>query len=151
MGDEENKLSFKNVFLKEKEFKTSEFIGAIIANIIFLYIVNNLLNWNLSFIAPTFSEVLWIFNFSIILNILANIGFLIYQKGWFRTIVQIILNIIGFIVVYSLYTVFPFVFQNVWFAYVLQFALIIAMIALVIATVVELVRFILIYILKINN
>jgi len=148
---QKNKWSFKNTFLKEKEFKTSEFVVAIIANIIVLYIVNNLLNWNLSFIAPSFTEVLFILNVSIVANIVANIGFIIYQKGWFKTLVQIVLNIIGFIVANTLYTVFPFTFQTIAFAYILKFILIIGMVALVIATLVEVVRFILIYILKINS
>jgi len=139
----EEKRSFKERFFKEKEFKTSEFIVAIIVNIIFLYIVNNLLNWNLSFIAPTFSEVLFILNISIIANIIANIGFLVYQKGWFRSIAQIILNVISFIVVYTLYTVFPFTFQSIWVTYALLLILIIGMVGLFISTIYEIVRLIL--------
>ena len=149
-GVEENKSSIKNQILKEKEFKNSEFIAAIIINIIFLYIVNNLLNWNISFIAPTFSQVLFILNVSIIANILANIGFLIYQRGWFRSLAQIILNIIGFAVAYSFFVVFPFVFQTIAFAYILKFLLILGMIALVIASIVEVLRLIFVNILKVN-
>jgi len=139
----EEKRSFKERFFKEKEFKTSEFIVAIIVNIIVLYIVNNLLNWNLSFIAPTFSEVLFILNISIIANIIANIGFLVYQKGWFRSIAQIVLNVISFIVVYTLYTVFPFTFQSIWVTYALLLILIIGMVGLFISTIYEIVRLIL--------
>ncbi|GAB4310621.1 MAG: hypothetical protein Kow0019_08690 [Methanobacteriaceae archaeon] len=139
----EEKMSFKERFFKEREFKTSDFVGAIIVNIIFLYIVNNLLNWNLSFITPRFSEVLLVLNISIIANIIANIGFLVYQKGWFRSIVQIILNGIGFVVVYTLYTVFPFTFQSIWITYGLLLILIIGMVGLVISTIYELVRLIL--------
>lgn len=149
-GVEENKSSIRNQILKEKEFKNSEFIAAIIFNIIFLYIANNLLNWNLSFIAPDFSQVLLILNVSIIANILANIGFLIYQRGWFRTLAQIILNIIGFAVAYSLYVVFPFIFKTAVITYSLKFALIVAMIVTVIATFVEVLRLILVEILKIS-
>lgn len=145
---EENRSSIKNQILKEKEFKNSEFIAAIIINIIFLYVANNILNWNLSFIAPTFSQVLFILNISIIANILANIGFLIYQRGWFRSLAQIILNIIGFAVAYSFYVLFPFVFQIAIITYALKFALIIAMIAIVLATIVEILRLLLVHILK---
>ncbi|MDI6643592.1 MAG: hypothetical protein QME14_00915 [Methanobacteriaceae archaeon] len=141
--NQEEKKSFKERFFKEKEFKTSEFVGAIIVNIIFLYIVNNLLNWNLSFIAPSFSEVLSILNISIIANIMANIGFLVYQRGWFRSIVQIILNLIGFIVAYTLYTVFPFTFQSIWVTYALLLILIIGMVGLVISSIYEILRLIL--------
>ncbi len=145
---EENKSWTRNQILKEKEFKNSEFIAAIVFNIIFLYIVNNLLNWNLSFIAPTFSQVLFILNISIIANILGNIAFLIYQRGWFRSITQIILNAIGFVAAYTLYVIFPFTFQTIAFAYILKFLLIIGMIGLVIATIVEVLRLVFVNILK---
>jgi len=132
---------FKNIF-KEKEAKTSEFIGAIIGNIIILFIINNLLSWNLSFIAPSFQDVLWIFNISLSATIIANIIFLLYHPGWFRSIIQIILNTLGFWVCYLLYTIFPFTFSQIIFAYLLKFALIIAMIAIIIASLVEVVRLI---------
>ena len=130
-------------FLKEKKPKKIEFIIAIIANIIFLYIVNNLMAWNISFIADSLSDILWILNISIIANILANIIYLIYYSEWLRVVSQIILNILGFWVAYSLYVVFPFNFSNILYDYAVVFALIVAMIALVIASFVEVVRLIL--------
>ena len=140
---EENGNNFLKNLLKEKEPKTSEFVGAIIANIILLYIVNNLLSWNLSFIAPSFQDVLWIFNISITATIIGNILFLIYHPGWFRSIIQIILNILGFTVVYYLYTVFPFILNNGWVIFAVKFALIVAMVVLVIVSIFEVVRLIL--------
>lgn len=141
--NQENGKNFLKNFLKEKEPKTSEFIVAIIANLIFLYIVNNLLSWNLSFIAPSFQDVMWIFNISISATIIGNIIFLIYHPTWFRSIIRIILNILGFLVVYYLYTVFPFVFTNYLFTFSVKFALIVGMVAMVIATIVEIVKLIL--------
>lgn len=140
---EENGNNFLKNLLKEKEPKTSEFVVAIIANIIFLYIVNNLLSWNLSFIAPSFQDVLWIFNISIAATIIGNILFLIYHPGWFRSIIQIILNILGFTVVYYLYTVFPFILNNGWVIFAVKFALIVVMVVLVIVSIFEVVRLIL--------
>ena len=140
---EENGDNFLKKLLKEKEPKTSEFVGAIIANIILLYIVNNLLSWNLTFIAPSFQEVLWIFNISIAATIIANTLFLIYHPGWFRSVIQIILNILGFIVVYYLYTVFPFILSSGWVVFAVKFALVVAMVVLVIVSIFEVVRLIL--------
>ena len=141
--NQENGKNFLKNFLKEKEPKTSEFIVAIIANLIFLYIVNNLLSWNLSFIAPSFQDVLWIFNISISATIIGNITFLIYHPTWFRNIIRIILNILGFLVVYYLYTVFPFVFSNYLVTFSVKFALLVAMVVIIIATIVEMVKLIL--------
>lgn len=143
-GEDQKKVTgFLKNLSKEKEAKTSEFIGAIIANIIVLYIVNNLLSWNLSFILPSFQDVLWIFNISICATIAANIIFLIYHAGWFRSIVQIILNILGFLVCYYLYTIFPFIFSNSAYTIALKILIILGIIALVIATLVEILRLVL--------
>ncbi|MFA0834523.1 MAG: hypothetical protein ACC609_11015 [Methanobacterium formicicum] len=141
--NKENGKNFLKNFIKQKEPKTSEFIVAIIANLIFLYIVNNLLSWNLSFIAPSFQDVLWIFNISISATIIGNIIFLIYHPTWFRSIIRIILNILGFLVVYYLYTVFPFIISNYLVTFSVKFALIVAMVVMVIATIVEIVKLIL--------
>lgn len=138
-----NDKNFLKNFLKEKEPKTSEFIAVIVVNLIFLYIVNNLLSWNLSFITSSFQDVLWIFNLSISATIVGNVLFLIYHPTWFRSIIQIILNILGFLVVYYLYTVFPFVFSNGLVTFSLKFALIVAMVVMVIVTIVEVVKLIL--------
>lgn len=128
---------------KEKEAKTSGFIGTIIVNIIILYIVNNLLSWNLIFIASSFQEVIWIFNISICATIVANLIFLAYHPGWFRSIIRIILNILGFLVCYYLYTIFPFIFSQPAYTIVVKILLILGLVALVIATLVEIVRLIL--------
>jgi hypothetical protein len=133
---------FRKKLFKEKEAKTSGFVAAIIVNIIVLYVVNNILSWNLGFIAPSFQDVLWIFNLSIAATIIANIIFLVYHPGWFRSILQIILNILGFLVCYYLYTIFPFTFSQAAYTLVLQIILILGMIAVVIATVYEVVRLI---------
>jgi hypothetical protein len=138
-----NDKNFLKKFLKEKEPKTSEFIAVIVVNLIFLYIVNNLLSWNLSFITSSFQDVLWIFNLSITATIVGNMLFLIYHPTWLRSIIQIILNILGFLVVYYLYTVFPFVFSNGLVTFSLKFALIVTMVVMVIVTIVEVVKLIL--------
>jgi hypothetical protein len=143
-GEEKgNVKDFLKNFLKEKEPKTSEFIAAIVVNIIILYIVNNLLSWNLSFITPSFQDVLWIFNLSITATIIGNLLFLIYHPSWFRSIIRIILNILGFLVAYYLYTVFPFTFSNNLVTFSLEFALIVVMVVMIIVTIVEMVKFIL--------
>lgn len=127
---------------KEKKAKTSEFIGAIIVNIIVLYVVNNLLSWHLGFILPSFKDVLWILNISIGATIIANIIFLLYHPGWFRSIVQIILNILGFLVCYYLYTIFPFIFSHASYTIVLKILLILGMVGVIIASIVEVLRLI---------
>lgn len=59
--------------------RNGEYVGAIIVSFIFLYIVNNLLNWHVYFITSAFNNVLWIINLSIAVNIIGNFLMLIYR------------------------------------------------------------------------
>lgn len=121
---------------KEKNWK-AEYIVAIIFGLIFLYIVNNLLNWNIYFITSALNEVLWIVNLSIIATIVGNIILLAYSPEWFRHIIKIIINIINLIAVYFVYTVFPFNFYNSLINWGLSILLILIMIGTAIAIIVE--------------
>lgn len=96
-------------FLKnEKEERWYSYLFAIIANLIFLYIVNNLLYWNLSFIADSFSSVLWAINLSLIVALVANVSFILYDQAWYKHTAKIIMGFTTLIASYILLTVFPF-------------------------------------------
>jgi len=122
---------------KEKKDRKSEYIGAIVINLILLYIFNNLLNWRIYFITNTLNEILWIINLSIIATIIGNALLLLYNPEWFRHVVKIILNIFVFIAVYVLYKVFPFDFNAPFVDWMVAIALILIMIGIAIATMVE--------------
>jgi hypothetical protein len=121
---------------REKEQK-SEYIIAIIVSLIFLYVVNNLLNWHVPFITNAFNEVLWNINLSIIATIIGNGLLLLYSPERFRHLVKIIINIISFIAVYVVYKVFPFNFYNSFYNWGFNILLILALIGIAIATIVE--------------
>jgi len=121
---------------REKEQK-SEYISAIIVSLIFLYVVNNLLNWHIYFITNAFNEVLWNINLSIIATIIGNGLLLLYSPERFRHLVKIIINIISFIAVYVVYRVFPFNFYNSFYNWGFNILLILALIGIAIATIVE--------------
>lgn len=117
--------------------RNQEYVAAIIFNLIFLYIVNNLLNWHVYFVTSALIEVLWIINLSIVVAIIGNFLMLIYRPEWFRHITKIVLNIVAFIAVYLVYIVFPFNFSNSFLNWGLAALLILAMIGIIIAIIVE--------------
>lgn len=122
---------------KENSTKKSEYIGAIIVNLILLYIFNNLLNWHVYFITNALNDILWIINLSILATILGNALLLWCNPEWFRHIIKIILNIFAFIAVYFIYSVFPFSFNSFLIDWSVTIALILAMVGIVIATIIE--------------
>jgi len=120
-----------------KRERNSGYVFAIIFNLIFLYIVNNLLKWQIYFITPAFNEVLWIINISIVATIIGNALLLLYSQESFSHLMKIIMNTINFIAVYFVFEVFPFNFYNSFFNWGLSIFLLLVMIGLVIASLVE--------------
>jgi hypothetical protein len=120
-----------------KNIEKSEYVIAIIVNLILLYVFNNLLNWHVYFITNALNEVLWIINLSIIAAIIGNALLLSYNPEWFRHVMKTILNIFAFVAVYFLYKVFPFNFNNPSLNWGLNILLILIMIGLAIAIIVE--------------
>lgn len=121
----------------KKKNRKSDYIFAIIFNLIFLYIVNNLLNWDIYFITDALNEVLWIVNLSIIVAIIGNALLLAYNPEWFRHVIKIIMNIFALISTYFVYIVFPFDFNNSFLNWGLGIFLILIMIGIAIAIIVE--------------
>jgi hypothetical protein len=135
--------TLKKSIKDEKEVRTSEFIIAIVINLIFFYIFNNLLNWHLNFITNSFQDVLWIINLTLGFTIIVNALYLFYHPKWLRDSLQIIINILGFLVVYFLYKVYPFNFNQIFISYGLKLVLILIMLAIIAATVYQIMQLIL--------
>ncbi len=89
MDNQGKEVSKLDKFLeKDKKKHRAEFVVSIIFNIILYYVANNLLNWNISFIAPTFANVLWIVNYFLLAAIIINLIFIFYHPNWFRNLLH---------------------------------------------------------------
>ena len=122
--------------------RRAEYIATIIVNGILIFVFNNLLNWNTPFLTQSFRDVLWAFNLSLGATIAVNAIFIYYDPGWFRHLGHVFLNILGFIAVYQLFTVFPFSFSDP-LRLIVKIALIAAMVGTGIAVLVEFVQLVL--------
>ncbi|MGJ7028368.1 MULTISPECIES: hypothetical protein [Methanothermobacter] len=135
-------------FLRDKEFSTSEFIAASLANMVVLYIVNSIMGWNLSFIDPSFATLIPLINLVVAAGLAVNLVFIFFRKQWLWSFTQIILNTLGYLMVSSLYSVFPFTFRNIYIFYSVRFALLIAMIVMAVAVFLHGLKFVLKFIVK---
>jgi hypothetical protein len=118
------------------------YVGSIVVNVIWYYIAHNLLRWGVPFLTPAFANVLWAIDLSIGATILANALFLAYDERWFRRLLQIFLTGLAFVVTATLYGVFPFDFGDPMWNSLASFCLFAVMIATVLATLVQLVVFV---------
>lgn len=133
----------KDGLLKEKESKKSEYVIAVIANVIIFYIANNIVNWNLSFIAPSFTQVLWAINLAIGIKILGDILLIIYDPSWLRHTTKAVMNVFSFVAAYTFYVIFPLSFSQNWISIFFVLLLILIMIGIVVSTAYELFKLLL--------
>jgi len=120
---------------KEKSFSRcrNESIWAIIINLIFLYIVNKVPDWDLKFIKDNYGAVLWILNANILIQIGGNLLMTVFNFSWIRYLSRIILEAANFITILVLFYIYPFNFSNFhglsWIDWLLPIAFIVGMIA----------------------
>jgi hypothetical protein len=140
MPEENISARLKAWVKREREPSRASFTVAIIFNLIFIYIVNQIPYWDISFITSAWSEVLWILNLSLVVTIIGNLLFLFYHPQWFRSLSQIIISVFAFWAIRALYTVFPFSFSQSSLDLVAWFILIILMVGVAISILVEVVK-----------
>jgi hypothetical protein len=98
--------------------RRSGYVIAIAVNVVMLYVVNNLLAWNLlPFLTDDFGRVLWLIDISLLATIIVNFIYLAYDQSWFRSLGQIGLNLISLVVAARMYQVFPFNFSGSTFGW----------------------------------
>lgn len=103
----------KNLSQKREKSKKLEYLGAIVGNLVLLYIVNHLMKWHIPFINEDFYKVLPYMNWSICVSIVANILYIFFNQKFIRLGTMPVLNIFSLLSVYMLFKVFPFDFKSV--------------------------------------
>src|SRR5690242_15334787 len=126
--------------------RTSGHIVSIVIDMILLYVVQHLLDWNVPWITPGWSDALWGVNLSLTASIVANASLLAFDPPWFHRLVEVITTALALLAAYWIYLVFPFDFGPQWtpLASLVMIAVLsglaIATIVLSILTIVELAR-----------
>ena len=121
----------------------SGYVVAIVLNLAFLFVVNNLLAWDLiPFLTGDFARVLWILDLSLLATIAVNLVYLGYDPAWFKSVCQIFLGGISMLVSIRMLQVFPFDFTRYQFDWepVARFVMILGIVAVGIGIVVEVVK-----------
>jgi hypothetical protein len=118
------------------------YVATVFINMALLYLANNLVAWDLPFLTDGFIAVLWVINLSLFAGMIGNLLLLVYDPLSFRRLVRISLNVVSFTAVYAVFTIFPFAFGPGTMDVLVRIALLATMTGIVIATGVEVVRFV---------
>ena len=114
------------------------YVIAIVINIVLLYVTHHLVAWEVSFITPAWTGVLWAVDLSLGASIAGNVLFLVYDRPWFKHLVQIVMSILAFVSSYVMYRAFPFSFAQPWLTTGLRVLLLLGMVGLTIAVIADL-------------
>jgi hypothetical protein len=89
------------------------YIVAIVVNALILWVANNLLAWEWpKFLTSEFNQVLPYINASLLITMIVNAVWLLFDPPWFRSLAQVGLNLIAILATVKLYQVFPFDFSD---------------------------------------
>ena len=94
--------------------RANGYIGSIVVNAVLLYGVGHLVEWQIGWITPAWSDVVWALNLSLEVSLAANALFFLYDHDWFRYPVLAVCSLFALQAVFVLYAVFPFDFGIAW-------------------------------------
>lgn len=117
---------------------------AVIVNLVLLWIVQNIVAWDVvPFLTEEFEQVVSITTFSLLLSAIANAVFIFRDTGRLKKAIDVLTTGVTFAVVVRTYQVFPFEFESAFWdgtLHVLMILVAIAMVAAVIALLAQLIR-----------
>jgi len=143
-GEEFGKKAEKKIE-KSRIPKIIGYAIAVIINLVILWILSKLPDWDFKFLTENYIDVLSIVKLSLFVGIGGNVLLIIYNVFWFKRVIQIIMNIVSFIAALAIYRVFPFDFAAInqnWLTISLKIFLIVVMVGIAIGTIVEFVKLI---------
>jgi hypothetical protein len=94
--------------------RTSGYLVSIVIDMVLLYAAQHLLEWNVPWITPEWSEVVWAVSLSLTVSIVANALLLVYDEQWFHRLIDFVATCAALVAGYWIYLVFPFDFGAEW-------------------------------------
>lgn len=93
--------------------RPAAYVGAIVANIVMVWVVNAIPGWEWPFVTTDFPAVLWAVNLSLGMQIAGNALLVFYHPRFLHHLVQAVLNAVSLLALIIVVTVYPFDFTTV--------------------------------------
>jgi hypothetical protein len=117
-----------------------EYLVTIILNAVLFFLLNVGPGWQvLPFLTPETTQVLDLFNFSLMAAIIINAIYMLYDAPWCKALGSLLLAAIGLAVLQRIWAVFPFTFTSGWPVPLAHAVLVVAIVATVVAMITDLV------------
>jgi hypothetical protein len=119
------------------------YVATAVVDAVLIWVFHNLLDWGWPpFLTEDLESLLPLITVSLAATIVVNLVWIAYDPGWFKSLTQIGLNAISLAVAVRTWQVFPFDFSPYEFDWgtVARVVLIVAIVGIIAATVVDLVK-----------
>jgi hypothetical protein len=114
--------------------RRSGFIGSIVVNAILLYAAHNVLDWQIGWIMPSWSDVLWAVDLTLETSIVVNALYLVVDARWFRSLAGAVSCGVAVLSTWWVYVIYPFDFGSAATNDLVRFGLVLLIVATTIAT-----------------
>lgn len=95
--------------------RRSGYVGTVVFDALFLLALNTWPGWDvLPFLTSDMDQVIGLMNLSIVVHLVANAIYVVWDPRWLRSIGEIVTSGIGVLVVARLWQVFPFDTADDW-------------------------------------
>ncbi len=122
--------------------RRSGYVAAIVVQLVGLYLVRHLVEWEVPLLTPSFDRVVPYIELSILVSLAVNAAWLVLDPPWFRSLLQIGVNLAGLAPIVRMWQIFPFDLgadDRVW-RVALRALLVVALAGTVVGTGAELAR-----------
>lgn len=124
--------------------RIAEYIASIVVYILLLIFFNIISRENITWLKDSAIVTITLFELSFVAEILGNLILIMYDRGFVKRIIKILLNVISFLPIYALYILYPLDFSKInaplWTDTLVKIFIILSMMGLIIATIVEIVK-----------
>ena len=128
---------------KKPPNRISNYIPAIIFNIILIIVLNKIPDWNIVFITESFPDILWAVNMSLAVHIVGNFILIFIHPLFIHHLANAAFSVFSLIATFIIFTVFPFDFSEIvgdWLNILIRLCLIIGIVGAAISIVVHVVK-----------
>src|SRR5437868_6370981 len=93
-----------------REPQQSCFLGSIVVNLALIYVAHHVIEWQIGWVTPAWSDVLWAVDLTLEVSIVANVLYLAFDSGWFRNATGAVSAGVALLAIWWLGVTYPFDF-----------------------------------------
>jgi hypothetical protein len=126
--------------VQSKPVRIIGYAVSIIIQVIIIWILRHLKEWGVNFLNEDYESALFYVELSIYVSIAIQIIFILFDRRWFKHLLQGISNIFGALAIIMVYVIFPFTIEDESWVKWIKIALLVLFVLSVIGTLAEFIK-----------